>query len=344
MDANSGNQTQSTDAHFTHGVNASSSVVIEQFTAHRELLFGIAYRMLGRVAEADDMVQETWLRWQRQDAASIESPRAWLISTITRLCIDQLRSAQRTREQYYGVWLPEPLVQSPDRSPADSAALADSLTMAFMLMLETLTPVERAVFLLREVFDYDYAEIAGIVGKSEANCRQIVRRAKSSLPQKPASATPPSEQAQRVVRQFLNATATGEVGELLALLADDATLYTDGGGVVLAAGRPIRSADHISRFFVGIRQRAAEDLAFHFTPINGRAGALVMTGGRIDRAVSFEIESDRITNIYLVRNPEKLRHLCTPPFPSKPAMGGRSSRSGTIEFFSSARETNGGAA
>ena len=146
--------------------NTSAPSVIDTFTAQRELLFGIAYRMLGRVAEADDMVQETWLRWQRQDAASIESPRAWLISTLTRLCIDQLRSAQRTREQYYGVWLPEPLVESPDRSPADSAALADSLTMAFMLMLETLSPVERAVFLLREVFDYDYAEIAGIVGKS----------------------------------------------------------------------------------------------------------------------------------------------------------------------------------
>src|SRR5688572_23468435 len=299
--------------------NASSAAVLDNFTAHRELLFGIAYRMLGRVAEADDMVQETWLRWQRQDATSIESPRAWLISTLTRLPIYQLRSAQRTREQYYGVWLPEPLVESPDRSPADSAALSDSLTMAFMLMLETLTPVERAVFLLREVFDYDYAEIAGIVGKSEANCRQIVRRAKASLPHKPASATPPTEHAHRVVRQFLNATATGEVGDLLALLADDATLYSDGGGVVLAAGRPIHSADHISRFFVGIRQRAAEDLAFHFTSINGRAGALVMTGGRIDRAVSFEIDGDRITNIYLVRNPEKLRHLFTQQFSAEPA-------------------------
>jgi RNA polymerase sigma-70 factor, ECF subfamily len=283
--------------------------VIDTFTAHRELLFGIAYRMLGQVAEADDMVQETWLRWQKQDLAQVDSPKAWMIATITRLCIDQLRSARRKREEYYGVWLPEPLVESGGRSPAESAALADSLTMAFMMMLETLSPVERAVFLLREVFDYDYAEIASIVGKSEANCRQIVRRAKSSIPRGTVQSAPPTEQARRVVQQFFTATATGNLSELLTLLADDATLYTDGGGVVNAAGRPIRTADRVSRFFVGIGRRAPSDTQFRFTHVNGRAGALVFFGDRLDRAISFDFEGERIVAIYLVRNPEKLRHI-----------------------------------
>jgi RNA polymerase sigma-70 factor (ECF subfamily) len=290
--------------------------VIEDFTTHRPLLFGIAYRMLGRVAEADDMVQETWLRWQRQDRAGIDSPRAWLVSAITRLCIDQLRSARRQREEYYGVWLPEPLVDGAAPSPGDAAALADSLTMAFMLMLETLSPVERAVFLLREVFDYDYADIARIVDKTEANCRQIVRRAKAQLPSAglaAAPSSPPTAQAQRVVQQFLNATATGDVGDLIALLTADATLYTDGGGLVASAGRPITTADRVSRFFVGIRRRASAPLTFRMAQVNGRLGALMHAGNQLDRAVSFEFEGDRIRAIYIVRNPEKLRHLATPP-------------------------------
>lgn len=293
--------------------------MIETFTTHRELLFGIAYRMLGRVAEADDMVQETWLRWQRQAAGEIDSPKAWLVATITRLCIDQLRSARRQREEYYGVWLPEPLVETRAPSPAESAALADSLTMAFMLMLENLTPVERAVFLLREVFDYDYAVIADIVGKTEANCRQIVRRAKAQLspPVANAAAAAPNEQARRVVQAFLGATASGEVRDLLALLTDDATLFTDGGGRVASAGRPIRSADHISRFFVGIRARAPANVQVRILQINGRVGALVSAGGRLDRAISFDLEGERIRALYIVRNPEKLRHLASVSNPAE---------------------------
>lgn len=280
----------------------------EIFNEHRGHVFGIAYRMLGSVAEADDMVQETWLRWQKQDPAEIESPKAWLISTVTRLCIDQLRSARRQREQYYGVWLPEPLVEPTVPSPADAAVLADSLTMAFMLMLETLSPVERAVFLLREVFDYDYVDIAPIVGKSESNCRQIVRRAKAQLIATPP-APPPNEQAHRIVEQFLEATASGEVSDLLALLAEDATLYSDGGGRVAAAGRPIHSADHISRFFVGIRDRRPAETMVRHVQINGRPGVLMSSGGQIYNAVSFDLDGERVRNIYIVRNPEKLRHL-----------------------------------
>lgn len=270
--------------------------------------------MLGRVAEAEDMVQETWLRWRSQDPAQVESPRAWLVTAITRLCIDQLRSARRQREDYYGVWLPEPLVgESADR-PDEAAKLADSVTMAFMLMLEELSPAERAVFLLHEVFDYDYGEIAAIVGKAEANCRKLVSRAKARLGNGEARGgrtfeKAPSPQARGVVDKFLAATRTGEVGDLLALLTEDASLYTDGGGVVASAGRPILTADRISRFFIGIRQRGTAPVEFRAAVVNQRPGAMVYVGGQLDRAISFELEGDRIREIYIVRNPDKLRHL-----------------------------------
>lgn len=289
--------------------------MIASFTEHKPLLFGIAYRMLGSVAEADDMVQETWLRWQRQNEAEVQSPKAWLVSTITRLCIDQLRSARRTREEYYGVWLPEPLVESSEPSPQESAALADSLGMAFMLMLESLSPVERAVFLLREVFDYDYPDIARIVGKSEANCRQIVRRAKVSLPKttEPA-ATPPDARAKEVVQRFLAAAKSGNVQDLLAVLTDDATLYTDGGGRVTATGRPIVSADHVSRFFAGVSRKTSRiSRDVQLARINGQAGALILHNGRVDRTMVFELRGDRVAAIYMVRNPDKLQHVPNPP-------------------------------
>jgi RNA polymerase sigma-70 factor (ECF subfamily) len=284
--------------------------VIETFTQHRRLLFSVAYRMLGRVAEAEDVVQETWLRWQKQDAADVRSAKAWLVSAVTRLCIDHLRSAQRQREEYYGVWLPEPLVDDRAESPQDAATLADSVTMAFMMMLDALKPVERAVFLLRHVFDYDYADIAAIVGKSEAHCRQIVRRAKASLPTTPLSPAPVNERAQRTVEQFFAATATGDVRELLALLTDNAVLFTDGGGRVASAGRPIRTADHISRFFAGLSRRGARP-AVSLTRVNGTVGAIVRTAGRLDRVVSFDLDESgtRIRAIYIVRNPDKLRHV-----------------------------------
>lgn len=284
------------------------------FHAYRRLLFDLAYRMLGRVVEAEDAVQETWLRWQKQDASTIDSPRAWLVATVTRLCIDQLRSAQRARTDYYGVWLPEPIAESTATSPADSAALADSLTMAFMLMLERLSPDERAVFLLREVFTYDYADIARTVEKTEAACRQIVSRAKSHLHRDPTPPAPPSERAQRIVQQFLAATATGDVQALMTLLTEDATLYADGGGRVIAAGRPICTSDHISRFFAGIRAKEGPltDTELRFLPINGRPGALLFRTGRLENAYSFDFVGDRIHAIYVVRNPDKLRHLAVP--------------------------------
>ena len=286
-----------------------SAIVIEAYNAHRKTLFGIAYRMLGRVSEAEDMLQEVWLRWQKQDAMKIEHPKAWLVSTMTRLCIDQLRSARRVREDYYGVWLPEPLMVSTELEPDAAAELLDSLTMAFMLMLESLGPVERATFLLREIFNYDYADTAAIVGKSEANCRQIVRRARAQLQASPKTSPPPSEQAHRLVEHFLAAAETGEVKQLLAMLVEDAVVYSDGGGKVKAAGRPIVSADHVSRFFAGIWPRLPADTEWRPAVINGRTGMIMQSKGEVYGACSFEIAGNLIRNIYMILNPEKLRHL-----------------------------------
>ena len=283
--------------------------MLPAFQEHRSLLFGIAYRMLGRVSEAEDIVQEVWLRWQKQDPAAIQSPKAWLVAATTRLCIDQLRSARREREEYYGVWLPEPLMPLAEGDPGRSAELADSLSMAFMLMLESLGPAERAVFLLREVFDRDYDEIAAIVGKSEANCRQIVRRAKEHLEVKPKAPTPPTAQARKLVEEFLAAAASGKMESVLALLAEESNVYSDGGGKVKAAGRAILGADHASRFLLGIWPRFMTGVDVRHVDINGSPGVTVGKDGRIDYALSFEIAGDRVQNIYIVCNPDKLRHL-----------------------------------
>ncbi|MBL9215354.1 MAG: RNA polymerase sigma-70 factor [Opitutaceae bacterium] len=283
--------------------------MIEVFTAHRSLLFGIAYRMLGQVGEAEDAVQDVWLRWRKQDPAAVTSAKAWLVAATTRLCIDRLRSARRQREQYYGIWLPEPLVPAVEVHGGTAAELADSLSMAFMLMLEALEPTERAVFLLREVFDYDYAEIAEIVGKSEANCRQIVRRAKQSLQDQPPSAGPPTEHARQLVELFLAATASGDVNQVLSLLSADSTVLSDGGGRVKAAGRPILGADHVSRFLLGIWPRFIGRMQRRAVTVNGRPGLLLSLAGEVQYAFSFDIAADRVRAIYIICNPDKLRHL-----------------------------------
>ncbi|PTY08729.1 RNA polymerase sigma-70 factor [Opitutaceae bacterium EW11] len=290
------------------------------FSENRSLLFGIAYRMLGRVADAEDVVQETFLRWQRQDPAKIVSPKAWLISAVTRLSIDQLRSARRQREEYVGVWLPEPIVGADTVTPADTAALADSLGMAFMTMLETLSPVERAVFLLREVFDYEFAEIARIVGKTEVNCRKIVGRAKERLGGRDAPSSARASAAEPIVKRFLSACSTGNVSELLAVLTDDVVLYTDGGARVRAARRPIRTADRVSRFFAGIRHRSMLGAEIQFIRVNGEFGVLIRSPSGRTTVTAFAFDGDRIKEIYSVSNPEKLRDL-PPPRAKPPAMG-----------------------
>lgn len=272
---------------------------------HRPLLFGIAYRMLGRVTEAEDMVQETYLRFHRQPAGSIEFPKTWLTKTITRLCIDQLRSARRQREEYVGTWLPEPITDANSLE-----GLADTLGMAFMLMLEALSPIDRAVFLLREAFGHDYFAISEITGKSETACRQIVSRAREKLGRHPAPPPTATQEAERLVKEFLSAAQSGELSDFLALLTDDAILYSDGGGKVRAALLPIYGPDRIGRMFIGLRRLRSEGTPPpRFIAINGSPGIVLRHPDKSISVMTFAFAGGRVKAVYMVRNPDKLARI-----------------------------------
>lgn len=291
------------------------SPALQTFQEHRSILFGIAYRMLGSVAEAEDMLQETYLRWQKQDLAGIQSARAWLTSTVTRLCIDQLRSARHRREQYVGVWLPEPLVQSTSDTADRMTALADSLSTAFLILLETLGPEERAVFLLHEVFEYDYAEISKIVDKSEAACRQTVSRARERVALRKNRYPSDPTQHEQLVHEFMKACKEGNMDRLLGLLSENVTLYSDGGGKVTAVPRPIHGCPKVARFLIGVAKTSHAGGDLRFTVLNGHIGVLRYRDGELVQTTTVEFSGDRIENIYIMRNPDKLGHLpeFTPP-------------------------------
>lgn len=281
----------------------------QAFTEYRPLLFSIAYRMLGSVMDAEDAVQETYLRWQQASKAEIESLKAYLSTIITRLCIDQLRSARVQREQYIGPWLPEPLITEDSSDMEDHAVLADSLSMAFLVMLESLGPIERAAFLLREVFDYDYEEVAAIIDKSEANCRQLVHRARAHVAEHRPRFDTSHAQAQEITAQFLIAATTGDIDKLLDLLSEDATLWSDGGGKVAAAINPIYGADKIARFTVGLMKKAPEKFEARLAQINGQPGVLTYVDGKPYMAASFEVLDGKVCGIRVVNNPDKLQRL-----------------------------------
>lgn len=283
----------------------------EIFTSTRPLLFSIAYRMLGSVADAEDVVQDAWLRWQRAADVEVREPRAYLATVVTRLAINQLRSARNRREIYVGPWLPEPLVTEDAVAPGEPLELAESLTMAFMVMLERLSPVERAVLLLREVFDFEYAEIARIVERSEANCRQLLFRAKRRLdsPEPRFDADP--AQAERLLDRFTRAAGGGDVDGMVALLADDITLWADGGGKVPGAAlRPIHGPDAVARFTAGVLRRfVPTSRTLRLTRMNGEPGFIVYVSGRPHAALIFQVREQRIQAIYAIGNPDKLRLL-----------------------------------
>lgn len=274
------------------------------FEAHRGLLFSIAYRMLGTVSEAEDVVQDAWLRARRDEEADVRSPKAYLTTIVTRLCLDRLKSAERTRVEYPGPWLPEPLAE-PNQ---ESAELASSLTTAFLVLLEQLSPVERAVFLLREVFEFEFDEIAHSVGKSEANTRQILTRARGRLRDRRPRFTASRHETEEIVRRFRDACVTGNVDEFMALLHADATFVSDGGGKVAAATRPVLGADRIAKFVLGYAIKAHwTEADLQLVTINGEPGLLMRHPISGNGTYSFDIEKGRIRAIYVVRNPDKLR-------------------------------------
>ncbi len=280
------------------------------FDRYRPLLFSIAYRMLGSVTDAEDIVQEAFVRWQRAPEAEVRSPKAYLSAVVTRLCIDQLRSARAQREEYVGPWLPEPLPSEQTPDIAETAALEESLSMAFLVLLESLNPTERAVFLLREVFDYDYDEISYLVGKSEANCRQIASRARESVAARRPRFEHSPEQEERIMDSFLEACMSGDMESLLALLSEDATLWSDGGGKTRAALNPIYGADRVARFFSGILRKAPSGLVVRRASINGRPGFIgYFEDGSPQSVTTFDVAEGTFRAIRIVVNPEKLRNV-----------------------------------
>ncbi len=276
----------------------------DPFVAHRRLLFTVAYEMLGSAADAEDVVQETWLRWADVDQTEVREARAYLVRIVTRLALNRLRTVVRQREDYIGEWLPEPLLTSPD--VADDAELAENVSIAMLTVLETLGPAERAVFVLHEVFETPYDEIAEVVGKTPVAVRQIAHRARQHVAARRPRMQVDRAQQQAIVEKFMVALSSGDMRELVEVLDPDVVAIADGGGLTPAARKPIIGADRVSAFLA----RAVELPDLEATPawLNGMPGLRVDVGGEVT-AVSLVIEDDRITRIYAMRNPHKLGRL-----------------------------------
>jgi RNA polymerase sigma-70 factor, ECF subfamily len=280
----------------------------------RPLMFSIAYRMLGSASEAEDIVQEAFLRFHREtrEGTEVDSPKSYLSAITTRLSIDHLRSARVRRERYYGTWLPEPLETDPESDAARHAETADSLSMGFLVLLENLTPVERAVFLLREVFAYEYDEIASMVGKSEDNCRQIAVRARKHVHEGKPRFEASRERREELAERFFEAAVAGDQEGLLELLAADVVAYADGGGKAFAFPKPVHGRDRVVRLMARGAEYGARIgvVGLRFTEINGQPGALFLDGeGEAVVAVSLDIVDDQVQTLHAVSNPDKLRHL-----------------------------------
>ncbi|WP_328947265.1 RNA polymerase sigma-70 factor [Streptomyces sp. NBC_00250] len=290
----------------------ATDTLTELFEEHRSMLLGVAYRMLGRAADAEDVVQEAWLRWTAEDRAEVREPRAFLVRITTRLAIDRLRQAQARRESYVGPWLPEPVVTdfgptAPDT--AERALLADSVSLAVLVVLESLSPLERAVFVLREAFGFPYGEIATALDRSEAAVRQLAGRARRHVDEgKPRYDVDPNERRD-LTERFLSAAAGGDLAGLLALLAPDVRLVGDSGGKSKAPLRIIDSADKVGRFLHATAQGADERFEFRFVELNGAPALLALADGQADSVFQIEVLDGRIQCVYIIRNPDKLQGL-----------------------------------
>jgi RNA polymerase sigma-70 factor (ECF subfamily) len=290
--------------------------VSEVYEELRPLMFSIAYRMVGTASDAEDIVQEAFLRFHRESGkgTAIDSPKAYLSAVTTRLSIDHLRSARVRRERYFGTWLPEPVLTDPGADVTQHAETADSLSMAFLVLLESLTPVERAVFLLREVFDYEYEEIAAVVGKSEDNCRQIAVRARRQVEAKRPRFEASRKRREELARRFFEAVVNGDATGLLDLLSADVVVYADGGGKGPAFPRPVHGRDRVARVLLGTADggRRLGVVGMRAVVINGQPGALFLNReGMPIAVVTVDVADDLVQTVRAISNPEKLRHLGT---------------------------------
>jgi RNA polymerase sigma-70 factor (ECF subfamily) len=290
----------------------------ETFQSLRPLLFAIAYRMLGSASEADDVLQDAYLRYAgARSAEAIRSPKAYLSTVVTRLCLDRLKAARTAREQYLGPWLPEPVLTLEGQAdPQGDAERHESITLAFLVLLESLTPQERAVFLLREVFEYEYAEMAEILGLSVANCRQIFHRAKERVAERRRRFRPAPGRQRQLVERFLAATQHGDVRALASLLAEDASFTADGGGKVAASRQPIYGRENVAKLIVGLASKAtrllgvpADDLHATIAEVNGEPAVLFLVGDRLDTVFVCAVVGDQIDAIQAIRNPDKLAYI-----------------------------------
>ncbi|TQF03776.1 RNA polymerase sigma-70 factor [Kitasatospora acidiphila] len=281
----------------------------DPFLQHRRLLFGTAYRMLGSVADAEDILQDAWLKWADVDQAAVQNPRAYLVRAVTNLALNKLTSARARREAYVGPWLPEPLLTTPD--VAEHAELAESVSLAMLVVLETLSPLERAVFVLREVFGYSNSEIAEALGKSEAAIRQTAHRAKAHVEARRPRFETDTAQRREVTERFLAACLTGEASRVMELLAPEVTSWSDGGGVVRAARRPLYGPDHVARWLLGVlRKPEMEGVLWTFEWINGEEGLLLRDADGVARgSVNLDIRDGVVCGLRAQLNPEKLAGL-----------------------------------
>lgn len=276
------------------------------FTALRTRLFSTAYRMLGTRADAEDVVQDAWLRWHDSDREAVQSPEAWLVTITTRLSIDRLRSRMTERENYVGWWLPEPIVELDEHTPESHAEMASEVSMAFMWVLERLSPEERAAFLMRQVFEHDYADIAGMLGKSEAACRQMVHRAQERVQQQQPRFNVPKEQHHALLGRFMAAAQLGDRDAMKTMLADDVQLVADGGGKVNSYLHILHGAGRVAGSFWSLEHKFPAQVAYRQARVNGEPGLLRYVDGKLESAQSFRIEDGRIAAVFIVRNPDKL--------------------------------------
>jgi RNA polymerase sigma-70 factor (ECF subfamily) len=287
------------------------------FEEQRPLLFSIAYRMLGSVAEAEDVVQEAWLRRQGTNDGEVRSEKAFLSTIVTRLCLDQLKSARARRESYVGPWLPEPLptrVAARPKAPDDELGERESVSMAFLILLESLNPIERAVFLLRKVFDYEYSEVAQIVERSEDACRQLFHRANQAVLARRPRLDATREQQERLTAGFLQATASGDLAALEGLLAEDVSFWSDGGGKRAAAMNVVSGRKSVAALVLGLWKKGASGLRLTPVELNGCPAVIGRSAdGEIDSVVLIEIDASAVSAIRVVRNPDKLAHLAARP-------------------------------